>query len=80
MYEILQEAMHDKKIKQKDVAERLGIHYNTVCAKIAGKRDFTFPEAKLIHDLWFSDIDIETLLLSMTKQVTHVACYLLNNS
>lgn len=68
MYVALLKAMSDKKVTQRSVATYLGIHYNTVCAKISGRRDFTLEEAQKIHSKWFSEMDFTTLFTVLSAR------------
>lgn len=61
---------------QSDVAEKLGVDYNTYAAKESGKRPFTVPEARIILELFgvkFEDIflpsDYKNLVVKSVRKI-----------
>ena len=63
MYGKLKEAMEREGVTQRCVARLLGVHYNTICARLHGrtKKDFSVQEAALIYATWFSQYDFMEL-------------------
>lgn len=50
-----------KQISKRDIADRLGITYNTLLLKLSGKATFTLDEAMLLKEILKSDLSIEEL-------------------
>ena len=63
MYDKLRVAMRREHVTQRNIAELLGVHYNTVYAKLNQRQtnDFTVSDAALIHSTWFRDYDFAEL-------------------
>ncbi|CDR65811.1 TPA: helix-turn-helix transcriptional regulator [Staphylococcus aureus] len=51
----------DKKVSLVDLADLLGVRYQTVADKINGVSDFKFGEALLIKNKFFPEYEIEYL-------------------
>ncbi|WP_341636409.1 helix-turn-helix transcriptional regulator [Staphylococcus casei] len=51
----------EKKVSLVDIADLLGVRYQTVADKINGVSDFKFGEAMLIKNTFFPEYDIEFL-------------------
>lgn len=51
----------DKKVSLVDLADLLGVRYQTVADKINGISDFKFGEALLIKNKFFPEYEIEYL-------------------
>lgn len=61
MFINLDKAIHKKRINKTDLAQLLGVTYNTVCAKINGSSTFTLDEALKIHESNFPEYDFKFL-------------------
>ncbi len=51
MNKTLQELIKEKNIKQKDIAEKLGMHESTVSLKISGNRELSLEEACVLAEM-----------------------------
>ncbi|HHW5057352.1 TPA: XRE family transcriptional regulator [Staphylococcus aureus] len=51
----------DKKVSLVDLADLLGVRYQTIADKINGVSDFKFGEALLIKNKFFPEYEIEYL-------------------
>lgn len=60
-YPVLIGEMAKRKISKKEVANRIGVCYKTLCNKIDGKSLFTWPEVCTINKEFFPDIEKDTL-------------------
>lgn len=59
MHFFIKAAIIKNNTNTREVAKALGIHYNTLMFKIAGKKKFTIKEALILKDLLFKDKDLE---------------------
>lgn len=50
-------ARRERRMKQKEVASRIGIHVQTYHEKESGKRDFTITEARRLAKLFGCKLD-----------------------
>ncbi len=57
----LQAEIARQNIKQKEMAESIGVNEKTLRNKISGVTSFTFPETKVIRDTFFPDMRLEYL-------------------
>lgn len=53
----LAQIRQDKGISRMEVAEFLGLHYNSVCRKETGKSDWTITEARKLADLFHVSLE-----------------------
>ncbi|MGW7888657.1 XRE family transcriptional regulator [Staphylococcus xylosus] len=58
----------EKKVSLVDIADLLGVRYQTVADKINGVSDFKFGEALLIKNTFFPEYDIEFLFSENKKE------------
>lgn len=63
----LQELIKDKKLKQKELAVRLGIHESTISLKISGQRELSIEEAGIIADMLDTTLEQIRHALSFAK-------------
>nr|DAO81066.1 MAG TPA: protein-turn-helix DNA binding protein [Caudoviricetes sp.] len=61
MYNNLEAEIVRKKIKKTIIAKEIGKTYNTLNLKISGKYPFTYDEALIIHEKFFSECDFKSL-------------------
>ena len=61
MYENLELLIFKNKISKYEIANKLGVTYNTLLAKMSGKQPFKLDEAFLIRKEYFPDKDFEYL-------------------
>lgn len=61
MYENLELLIFKNKVPKHVIADKLGITYNTLLAKISGKQPFKLDEAFLIRNEYFPDEDFDYL-------------------
>lgn len=61
----------EKKVSLVDLADLLGVRYQTVADKINGVSDFKFGEALLIKNEYFPEYDIEFLFAKENEKVTN---------
>lgn len=61
MYEVLIEAMKEKNITKKQIAEDLAMRYPTIVDKLNGKAPLKFDEALEIKNRYFPEKSIELL-------------------
>lgn len=61
VYSNLIAEMARKKIRQSDIADKLGNSISSISQKLNGKQRLTFDEAMAIHDEFFPDTDIKYL-------------------
>ncbi|QKQ06035.1 helix-turn-helix transcriptional regulator [Staphylococcus saprophyticus] len=59
------------KISLVDIADLLGVRYQTVSDKINGISDFKFGEALLIKNTFFPEYEIEFLFSNEQEKITH---------
>lgn len=57
----LEETRKEKKVSLVDMADLLGVKYQTVREKIDGKSSFKFEEAEMIKKNFFPEYEIEYL-------------------
>lgn len=62
------------KIKQKDVAQALGLHTNTLRNKLDGLKPFTVDEALKIQRIFLPDCDINVFSRETKKQSADTLC------
>jgi len=67
MNENLKAEMARNHIKTKDLAEAIGKDIRTITNRLSGKSDFSIPEARIIRDTFFPDLDIEYLFIDNNK-------------
>lgn len=58
----------EKRVSLVDIADLLGVRYQTVADKINGVSDFKFGEALLIKNTFFPEYDIEFLFSENKKE------------
>lgn len=61
MYNNLEAEIARKKIKKLLIAKEIGRTYNTLNLKLAGKYPFTYDEALIIHEKFFSECNFKEL-------------------
>lgn len=61
----------DKKVTLVDMADLLGVRYQTVSEKIEGKSDFKFGEAMLIQEKFFPEYEIKFLFSRNSNSETN---------
>ncbi|NOW85348.1 transcriptional regulator with XRE-family HTH domain [Clostridium beijerinckii] len=61
MYNNLEAELRRRKIKRKDLADKLNLTISTVSLKLNGKAPITLHEAKLIKQILNVDIPLEDL-------------------
>ncbi|EHJ07672.1 helix-turn-helix domain-containing protein [Staphylococcus simiae] len=61
----------EKKVSLVDLADLLGVRYQTVADKINGVSDFKFGEALLIKNEFFPEYDIEFLFAKDKEKQTN---------
>lgn len=61
MFRNIETEIFMKQISKRDIADRLGITYNTLLLKLSGKATFTLDEAMLLKDILQSNLSIEEL-------------------
>lgn len=54
----IDKARKDKGVTLVDMADCLGVRYQTISDKIQGKYPFTFEETVKLHDKFFSEYDL----------------------
>lgn len=57
MHARLYVARRENRMKQKEVAEKIGMHKQTYHLKECGKRDFSLTEARLLSKLFDRSLD-----------------------
>lgn len=68
MLKNFEEVRKQKKISLVDIADLLGIRYQTVSDKINGISDFKFGEAMLIKEKLFPEYELEYLFSSNNEK------------
>lgn len=63
MYKRIESQLVLNGISKKELAEQVGIAYNTLLAKMRGEREFTLKEAREIKQILHSEEPIEELFL-----------------
>lgn len=66
-YPILAAEITKRKIKKKDVAQRLGLCEKSLRSRMTGRAAFTWPEARLLCRSFFPDMTPEELLRPAEK-------------
>ncbi len=61
MYSYLKGKIVERGMRQKAIADALGITPKSMCLKINGKRSFKWDEVCVIQNRFFPDIDKDTL-------------------
>lgn len=61
MYKNLIKAMEDNHVTRQQLADLLGVAYNTISDRLNGKTKFLFWEASRIRKCFFPALDIEYL-------------------
>ena len=67
MYENLKFEIMRSGITQKEIAEFLGIHENSIGNKISGESSFSIEEAFKIREKFFSNFDLQYLFKKANK-------------
>ena len=67
MYKNLQAVMAKENITQREIAEYLGIHENSMGNKVSGKTPFTIEEVFKMKERFFPQYDIQFLLKAFSK-------------
>ena len=67
MYSCLLNAMNERKISNKDIAQLLCVHRNTITNKLNGSTPLFLEEAKAIHKAYFADMDFLELFVFSHK-------------
>ena len=61
MFKKIEELIYQKHLTKKEVAQKMGMKYNTFLLKLKGEYPFTFDEALLLKKVLETDLPIETL-------------------
>ena len=61
MFDKIEVIIFEKKMKKKEVAEKMGISYGQFCAKRRGEYPFTLDEALRLKSVLQTDLSIEDL-------------------
>lgn len=61
MFENIEMIIFKKRLSKKEIAESLGMTYNTFLLKLNGKATFTLDEAMKLKDILGSPLSIEEL-------------------
>lgn len=61
MYSILENKIFEKRLSKHEIAESLGIGYNTLLAKLKGKQPMKLDESFKIRDTFFPGTPIDYL-------------------
>lgn len=72
-YPRLEEEIFKRGIKKKAIAKKLGIAERTLSNKLAGRSALTWPEASIIRDTFFPDMDKDDLFNTPVKTDTQQA-------
>lgn len=65
----LEKVRKEKKVTLVDMADLLGVRYQTISDKIEGKSDFKFGEALLIQEKFFPEYEIKFLFSKSEEQL-----------
>lgn len=65
----LEKARQEKKVSLVDMADLLGVRYQTVSDKIHGISDFKFGEALKIKNAFFPEYDIQFLFAKEENKI-----------
>lgn len=65
----LEEVRKEKKVSLVDMADLLGVKYQTIGEKISGKSDFKFGEAMKIQETFFPEYEIKYLFAKQKEEV-----------
>ena len=65
----LESVRQEKNVTLVDIADLLGVKYQTVREKIDGKSDFKFSEAMLIQEKFFPEYEIKFLFSKKKGEV-----------
>lgn len=64
----LEKARQDKKVTKVDMADLLGVKYQTITDKIEGETSFKFEEALKIQQAFFPEYDLVFLFSKNQKE------------
>lgn len=65
----LEDVRQNKNVSLVDMADLLGVKYQTVSDKINGKSDFKFGEAMKIQETFFPEYEIKYLFAKQKEEV-----------
>lgn len=68
MYANLKMLMALKGVTIEDLAKLLGVHRNTIANKLDGESEFSFDQAIMIHDRYFSEYRIKYVFARLTQE------------
>lgn len=61
MFDNIEQLIFNKKLKKREIAEKMGIRYNTLLLKLKGEYPFTLDEALKLKEILETDMEIEIL-------------------
>lgn len=61
MFKAIENLIFERRLKKKDIAQKLGITYNTFLLKLKGEYPFTLDEALKLKEILQTDLPVETL-------------------
>ena len=61
MFDNIEQLIFNKKLKKREIAEKMGITYNTLLLKLKGEYPFTLDEALKLKEILETDMEIEIL-------------------
>lgn len=67
-YPVLVGEMAKREVPKKEMAARIGICYKALSNKLNGKVPFTWPEVCAINEIFFPDMDKDSLFVRVVEQ------------
>lgn len=65
MFNIIENLIFERRLKKKDIAQSLGMTYNTFLLKLKREYPFTLDEALKLKEILQTDLPVETLFTAV---------------